>query len=230
VKKDLHVWANFLLEDGGHPLCGHYTAPPIAHIELVSDAAGCHHSENAKGRIRCGNIGFNFRGEIIFAHQFWWPDDVIRHARDRHGSRMGDKTTTLEFFGLILPFLIIPKTLANAHIVVKVDNAACFFGWINKQSPNDEMASILIRSLHLIATYLGCQVHIQHLPRLSNWEAQVVDRLSREDTTTMADRKLVKSFQGYKVPLALKKWCESPVEDWDLPIRLLESVIEICEI
>jgi hypothetical protein len=54
---------------------------------------------------------------------------------------------TLEFLGIIIPFLLIPRQLENQHIIVKVDNVACFFGWIKRHSPGDEMASIFIPSL-----------------------------------------------------------------------------------
>jgi hypothetical protein len=102
----------------------------------------------------------------------------------KSGKRIGSKTTTLEFLGIIIPFILIPDQLAGQHIIVKVDNTGCYYGWLNKNSPNDETASILIRALHLIASFLGSQIHIRHLPRNSNWEAELVDRLSREETTT----------------------------------------------
>jgi hypothetical protein len=150
---------------------------------------------------------------------------MIKHAHDRLGKRLGAKTTTLEFIGILLPFLMIPEQLQNQHIVVKVDNGACYFGWINRSCPNDEMASILIRALHLIGAFLGSFIHIHHLPRMSNWEAQLVDRLSRSETTTSADRRLLRSFQGHKLPSPLRIWLENPREDWDLPISLLESIV-----
>jgi hypothetical protein len=224
ARQDLKVWANFLEEEGWHPLPGPYFAPPIAYKEFISDAAGCQSDARLIGKIGCGNVGFSNEGHIIFAHQLWWSEKVIRFTHDKHGKRLGAKTTTLEFLGIILPFLLIPKKLVNQHIVVKMDNAACFFGWINKHAPCDEMASILIRSLHLISAYLGSQIHISHLPRLSNWEACLVDRLSRSETTTREDRRLLNSFPGMSIPKALEKWMKDPKEDWKLPVELLKSV------
>ena len=147
----------------------------------------------------------------------------------KKNSNLGSKTTTLEFLGILIPFLIIPESLKNQHVVVKVDNAGCFFGWLNKKTSGDVMASILIRTLHVIAYYLECIVHIVHLPRKSSWDAMLTDRLSREKTTTRQDRALLSSFKLPDIPLVLKQWLESPTEDWELPMKLLYYVKNKCE-
>ena len=113
-------------------------------------------------------MGFNREGHIIFAYQLFWPSEVISYFKDSTGHRLGNKTTTLEFLGILLPFLLIPDQLKNQVIEVKVDNVACFFVWINRHVTGDVTASILIRSLNLISSFLGSQVHITHLPRKSS--------------------------------------------------------------
>ena len=107
---------------------------------------------------------------------------------------MGCKTTTLEFLGILLPFLSDPCSLRNQHVIVKVDNTGCYYGWLNKHTPGDETASILIRALHLISSFLGCVVHVEHLPRISSWDAALADRLSRELSTTKQDIRFLQSF------------------------------------
>jgi hypothetical protein len=57
------------------------------------------------------------------------------------------------------------------------------FGHQNGYMKGDECASILMRSLYLISAFLGCAVHIEHIPRRSDWESEVADNLSRERTT-----------------------------------------------
>jgi len=91
------------------------------------------------------------------------------------------------------------------------------------------MATILIRALHLISAYLGTQIHVSHLPRKSTWDALLVDRLSREKSTTSQDKKLLKSFKFRKIPNCLKSWMSKPTEDWELPMALLSDVRKICE-
>ena len=142
----------------------------------------------------------------------------------KEDTRLGCKTTTLEFVGILLPFLTHPQLMRSQYVVVKVDNIGCYFGWVNRQSAGDSLANILIRSLHLLASHLACIVPIEHLLRKSCWEACVVDRLSRVSSTTAEDRQLLDSFGQPSLPSCFKEWMCNPVEDWDLPLKLLKYI------
>jgi hypothetical protein len=161
---------------------------------------------------------------MIFANQTFWNGEGFLAKTDLKGAKFGHKTTTLELIGVLLPFLLIPEQLTNQHVVVKVDNVACFFGWENRSVNGDTCASILIRALHLISAFLGCMVHFQHLPRMSTWDARLADRLSRESTTTVEDKRLLDSFPKYKLPKSLEDWLLKPEEDFSLAEKLLEEV------
>ena len=190
-RKDLNIWINFLLEGASRiPICRRYYNPPLSYKSFSSDAAGCSKPTKSGDLIGCGSVGFDRMGQIIFAFQLFWPPSVISYFKDPLGHRLGNKTTTLEFLGILLPFLLIPEQLLNQVIEVKVDNMACYFGWLNRHVKGDVTASILIRSLHLMSSFLGCQVHITHLPRKSSWDAIVVDRLSRSSSTNSQDKRL----------------------------------------
>ena len=222
---DLGVWHNFLQDEKEwHPIAVKYTNIPLGCKSFTSDAAGCPENSCDKKKLGCGNVGFHYDGTIMFAFQLFWTREVLELHRDKKESRMGNKTTTLEFLGVILPFILIPEMLVNQNIEVKVDNTGCYFGWLNKQVTGDAMASILVRSLHLICSYLGSRVHITHLPRDSSWDSKLVDRLSREKTTTNQDEKLLKSFETRKIPDVLEDWMAQPTEDWNLPVALLNVV------
>ena len=71
---------------------------------------------------------------IIFAFQLFWPRGILQAAQDSKESSLGSKTTTLEFLGILVPFLVAPELMLNQNIVVKVDNIGCFFGWVNKHA------------------------------------------------------------------------------------------------
>jgi hypothetical protein len=88
----------------------------------------------------------------------------------------------------------------------------------------DESASILMRAIHLIAGYLGCEVHVHHsLRRSSKWE-ELVDGLSRKSTTTFKERSMVRDARRSIVRSRVSAWLENPVEDWNLPYVLLGEV------
>jgi hypothetical protein len=98
------------------------------------------------------------------------------------------------------------------------------YGMMNKAAKGDSSASVFIRAAHLIAAYLECTMHVQHLPRVSDWGAEVTDRLSRSSTMTCQDRKLVRAFRNRGVPGCLLRWFKNPKCDWNLAFELLEHV------
>jgi hypothetical protein len=225
ARRDLHVWAGFLSSDFKWlPIARERHAPPIWRKEFVSDAAGLPDKDDFWKRPGCGNVGFAEDGTIIFANQLLWSDSFIIHARDEKDVRYGDKTTTLEMIGLIIPFILAPELLQRSHVVLRVDCFGTVYGMENRASKGDTSASIFIRALYLIAAYLECNVHIEHLPRLSDWGAEVTDRLSRKVSTTTQDEKLLRAFENRKLPLCLTEWFRNPSPDWSLPFKLLDYV------
>ena len=164
-RKDLRIWNNFL-QDGAEnlPICRRYYNPPLSYKSFSSDAAGCRGVPAEGDLIGCDSVGFNRQGHIIMAYQLFWPPKIIGLYKDPLGHWLGNKTTTLEFLGILLPFLLIPHLLSNQVVEVKVDNVGCYYGWLNRLASSDVMASVLIRALHLISSYLACQVHNAHHP------------------------------------------------------------------
>ena len=208
------------------PICRRYYNPPLSYKSFSSDAAGCSKPSESGDLIGCGSVGFDRMGHIIFAFQLFWPPSVIGYFRDNLGHRLGNKTTTLEFLGILLPFILIPKQLSNQVIEVKVDNMACYFGWLNRHVKGDVTASILIRSLHLITVALSWAARCISLPRKSTWNAILVDRLSRSSSTSAHDKRLLASFPGLALPSCIEEWLSNPVEDWGLADRLLDSIVK----
>ena len=101
------------------------------------------------------------------------------------------------------------------------------WGWEKAYVSGDDMASMLIRCLTLLSARLSCIVHVRHLPRVSDWEARLVDRLSRKSTTTSFDEKLLANFR-VSPPADFVDWLMNPTEDWVLPgklCRFLDSVL-----
>jgi hypothetical protein len=186
-------------------------------MEMVSDAAGFQMGSSEKMGV--GNIGMDEDGCVVFVSQIFWPND-FKKATDSSGKSLGCKTTTLELLGLVIPFLVCPEILAGKHVVLKVDNIGCYYGWKNRSVAGDKMASILVRALVFLSSYICSYVHVVYLPRMSSWEARICDRMSRECTTTSNDKKLLKEF-GHVCPEVLENWMKNPSEDWTLPIKLL---------
>jgi hypothetical protein len=123
-----------------------------------------------------------------------------------------------------MPLVLVPEEFKCAHVVVKVDCLGTVYGMENRFSRGDLCASVFIRAIYLIAAYLECTLYVEHLPRMSDWGAQVSDRLSRLSSTTRQDRDLLKAFKLRQLPACLMDWFRNPVVDWQLAYSLLEHV------
>jgi len=106
-----------------------------------------------------------------------------------------------------------------------VDNLAIYYGWENRQAKKDREASILIRALHLMASYLPCRIHVQHLPRVSSVAAKLADSLSREETTSREEGARSRAVSTRLISPSLRSWLADPREDWELANQLLSDMV-----
>jgi hypothetical protein len=127
--------------------------------------------------------------------------------------------------GVLLPFLLMPSKLKGQHVVIRVDNMACVYGWANHYLKGDISASILIRALHLISAFLGSIIHVEHVPRRSSWESSTADNLSRRATTGFLEEQMLGRFRAVHAPKVLTDWLMNPQEDWAFANDLLAHVI-----
>ena len=217
VHEDLLIWWKFLDDSANWlPILPEIDSPPLRHKTITTDAAGWKISGGYQGRVGMGCIGLDEEGEIFFASQKMWTTENSRAFFYSEQKFLGNKTTTLEFAGILIPFLCCPEMLSNQIIVIQVDNIGCHFAWLNGYASGDNLASILVRMLVLITTLISSEVIIVHHPRESSWESKLADRLTRERSTTNNDRRLIQNFSDKKLPVSFSSWMERPTENWNL--------------
>ena len=187
---------------------------------MTTDAAGWALDADCS-RVGAGGVGLDQDGAICFACQNFWSCDAASLFLDVKGKFIGSKTITLEMAGMLIPFLLFPDILAGQHVVLQVDNMGCVFGWNNGYCKDDQMALLLIRCLVLVTAKLEVALHVQHIPRMSSWEACLANRLSRVSSTSQEDKALVSSFNSPPLPEAFLRWLSNPFEEWSLPINLI---------
>jgi len=230
---DLRVWAAVVEASAASLPIPHRPVPPsLSALHFVSDAAGARYVTVKRRRIPtekpgdrgAAAVGITSSGSIWFCARVTWPTFLLLHARDERDKAYGCKSTTLELVGLLLPILTIPHVLQGREVCLHVDNIAAVYGWENRGVKNDTSASVLLRALHIISSYLGCTVHVLHLPRMSTPVARLADRLSRRRTTTYLDKRRIRRALRPPIPSALQKWLADPKTDWDLPSALLLDV------
>jgi hypothetical protein len=52
----------------------------------------------------------------------------------------------------------------------------------------------------------------------------MADNLSRESTTGFLESQMLNRHPGLLTPEPLQEWLRNPIEDWDLPFKLLKYV------
>ncbi len=224
AKKDLLVWAGVLLTCDKLPIPREpVQQPPLWFKSFTSDAAGWAEEDRKHDRPGVATVGLDEEGVIMLAVRHTWNETMIRHLRDVDNKRFGNKTAFLEMVGILIPFLVVPDSLKKQHVLFRVDNMACVFGWEDRYLKEDSYCSIIIRAIHVLASFLECCVHVKHVPLKSDWESNLADRLTRERSMTSQDRKLLDSFQ-FNLPAELLSWLENPFLNWDLPMTLLNTI------
>ena len=104
---------------------------------------------------------------------------MLLQAKDNLGTRLAAKSSTLEAIGVLLPFLSFPAILSGSNVILQVDNMAVVHRWKSRHVAHDIEASIMIRAIHLLSSFIRCRVYIKHTPRLSSPVAILADHLSR---------------------------------------------------
>ena len=89
---------------------------------------------------------------------------------------------------------------------------------------NRQLSHFLVRTLVLISELSSSVIIVDHQPRDTTWEVKLADRLSREKTMTSQDRSMLRSFKGNKLPNNFQEWMRNPVEDWDMPRRIVDEL------
>jgi hypothetical protein len=233
ARKDLRVWAaGAAAASRGLPIPHRPTPPSLACIIFVSDAAGAQFIKQGDRFIPyctdktrgAASISPSADGSIWFCSRIFWPRFFLLKARDSLDHAYGCKSSTLEAIGILLPLLCCPSKIAGREILLLTDNESVVFGWDSCRVQHDVSASIILRSVHIISHFLGCQTTVQHLPRKSTPLASLADELTRSSTTKRYQLDAIRYSTSLPVPKELMDWLHSPSEDWDLPLRLLDCV------
>ncbi len=224
AKKDLLVWAGMLLSSVKLPIpMEPAVQPPLWCKCFTSDAAGWANEGVRHGKPGVATVGVDEEGLIMMAIRHTWNESMIKHMKDVDDKRFGNKTAFLEMIGILIPFLVIPDKLRKQHVLFRVDNMACVFGWEDRYLKEDAYCSIVIRTIHVMAAFLECYVHVKHVPRKSDWESILEDRLTREESMTRQDKRLLESFR-LTLPIELVSWLAEPSLNWNLPLLLLKTI------
>lgn len=235
--EDLHIWKKCVLSaKNGLPIAFPPLGPPVTAVKFISDAAGAAYRwtdgicENLtiSGDRGVASVGFD-KEKLFFVGGIKWGNSLMTKQRDSRNRLWGSKSGALECIGLLIPFVTRPDLLKNKYVILYVDNISLIYAWEKKYCKNDEETSILIRCLHVLEAFLEAKVFVEHVKRMSNDKAVLVDRLSRESTATKEDLDRIKSLPWSTPSGALVSWISSPCLDWNLPVKIVTDVGKLLE-
>jgi len=221
VIEDLRVWAAVAVSaTKWQPIERALERPPVDSLTFVSDAAGGTGHELWAG---VASLGLLENGGYWFLCSGRWPPAILTEYDDK-GAALASKTTMLETVGLLLPFLTAADEVRGRNIVLGVDNMAVYFAWENRSSKGDQLASVLMRALHIVAAYLECRVFVEHVPRCSTPASRLADSLTRASSATADSWNQVRGVRRERIPKELKKWLRAPTVDWQLGLKLVKDI------
>ncbi len=231
VKNEMLILAKISDSARSHlPIPSRPCPGPLSTLDFYTDAAGASysmvnglryfHSNNQKG-VSC--IGGCSKDTIWRWTRLEWPVDFITAKLDNAGKHFGNKSTTLESIGLLLPFLSFPEEIAGRFIRFKVDNIAVVYGWENGHVKFDSYATEILKAVNVAACFLGVKIFIQHVPRMSDEMAEIADSLSRRRYDNRVPGRCFKSPSSW-----LSEWFEHPSTDGQLASLLLSKLKNTC--
>ena len=216
--EDLRVWAAAACDaENWLPIADGHQMPPVTALTFTSDAAGGVGAQDWAG---VASLGHDTASGIWFVCRGQWPPN-IKVDKDEKGAAYRSKMTTLELVGLLLPFLTIPEMVRGRHIIMGVDNKSVVHAWSNKNAKGDLSASVLVRALLVVTSFLECRLYPRHILRNSTEESYLADCLTRDTTAELAQD----SIRGAMMtgpPRILWDWLENPVVDWQLGFKMVD--------
>jgi hypothetical protein len=105
-----------------------------------------------------------------------------------------------------------------------VDNVSVVFAWENGSVSGDMYASALVRALSITAAYLECRIFVEHVPRMTSLSSYMADSLTRQSTATADIWSAMVGVASYEPPGVLWDWLKEPCADWDLGLRIVNSL------
>ena len=177
----------------GLPIASRREFPSLAALTFYTDAAGAkycrvnkqfHLIEEPNRGVAC--IGGESKDDIWIWTRMAWPKGFLQ-TKDEKGVEYGRKSTTLESMGILLPFIAFPEKVAGKQLIFYVDNIAVHYGWEHGGVKKDDSATEILKTVHILSSYLGCKIYVNHIHRVSNEMADLADELTRKSMSENTD-------------------------------------------
>ena len=198
----------------GSPLLDPRNHFAAASVVLCSDAAG---GNSMKWK---GWGAFCLETDEFIMHK--WPQYVLKNS-EFMGERWGSKLTLLEGYAAFMAMMNwLPEIRRRGSVIMRVDNIGFCYAF-RKGHSRDLYIYTLVKAIAYIAQQLEIRVHIVHVPRRTCLGDEIVDHLSKGESSDV-----MKLRPGAKCTTIrceyLLKWIRQPKVSWDLGRQILLSL------
>ena len=225
LKAHLSIWASIIrLSTRGLPIPKFIEHPPPSALQYYSDAAG----GSTVGKDQ-GVASIRRKKDDIPLHLaiLRWSKAINEGRKACDGKSLGNKTTSLELLGAVLPLVTDIENILGKSVVVHVDNMACHYVWKAGYSNQDPIATTIANMISHLTAAMAVTLFIEHVPRCSTPEALIVDTLSKGDLSPLVYLTKHAGFQVLpRIPQALLNWIKDPIVDDNLGPRILKEIAE----
>ena len=227
ARSQLMIWYTIVKETESFPIPRNDPFPPIAVITLLSDAAG--KAKNASlnsPRVGAASVTFIYgkSGHILRAAQAFFPEALVTTLKDQNNIRFGDKSTYLELCAMLLGVIHNLDFLQGKQVLLQTDSLPAIWAMEKGRSKTCLYVSTLTLAIATLLQSSETFFYLQHVPRLSSYEAVVSDALTRQDNTgktyaTIMGPRLRKGW-----PVCFQNWLSNPQLDDSIGAKIWTEI------
>ena len=189
--------------------------PPAWSKEFFSDAAG-----GTLVNIKVGVGALLPGGPWCY---FPWPAWLKAGMPGPEGQPLNAQLQFLELCGVLIGIAAGPDIFMNSAVNCRIDNSAAVFTWRKGYSNRDKLSSVVVKTIHELASHLNARVFITKVARCSSRETVAVDALSKGDFKTFFGASTRSGPEPLRIPSTLVRWLSAPRVDYMLGTRIVKA-------
>ena len=155
-----------------------------------------------------------------------WPHWLNAGKVNVDGVRFDRKLSVLEMLGPLGILVSAPNKIRNKHLEVFVDNQGAVSIYAKGYSTSCVYCYTVAMAIYEVSKALNCNLVMTKVARCSSRETIIADLLSKAAFSDFYDLMPERKLSPARIPAALLRWINNPVEDTKLGQRILKEMAQ----